>query len=189
MVEIGGDAVIPNDPVLTTDPFDAICTTLSSRLTSIVPSLKYAIQGWPDPKWFEDTGANFPSVFFVNVSETAKSMTSRNLVYASIQNSDGTQNVYYERQRMTYLLQISIFTTDPQQRLDIGWKIKQYLINTVQLPINTIDTAKFIFKDGRMPPGLDNLYQRDLTFEVTARVFDGEVVHTNRAIQQNNSIN
>jgi hypothetical protein len=181
--------MIPNDPILTTDPFDAICTTLETQFKQLVPTLKYAIQGWPDPKWFEDTGANFPSVFFVKVSERAQSMTSRNLVYASIVNPDGSQNVYYERERINYLLQITVVTTDPQQRLDIGWTIKQYLVNTIQLPINAVDTARFILRDDRMPPGIDNYYQRDLTFEVSARILDGEVVHTNKSTQQSTTTN
>lgn len=180
--------MIPNDPILTTDPYDTILTKLQSVLMAQVPSLKYVIDGWPDPKYFEDTGANFPSVFVNNVSETAKSMTSRNLVYKSIQNADGTYNVYYERERMTYLITLTLVTTDPQQRLNIGWAIKQYLINQIQLPINQIDTARFIFKEDRMSPGRDNFYQRDITFEVSARVFDGEVVYKNKSIQQNNTV-
>ncbi|MCF8566910.1 hypothetical protein LLE49_19510 [Alicyclobacillus tolerans] len=182
--------MIPNDPILTTDPFDAICTALSTQLMSLVPSLKNAVQGWPDPKWFEDTGANFPSVFFVMVSDKGKSMTSRNLVFASVKNPDGsTANVYYERERLQYLLQISLFTTDPQERLDIGWAIKQYLINTMQLPINAVDTARFVYTGhDHMPEGRDNFYQRDIGFEVTARVLDGSVANLNKTIQQNNTV-
>lgn len=181
--------MIPNDPILSTDPFDALCTELQTQLSQVAPSLKYVIQGWPDPKWLENTGANLPSVFLVNVSESGKSMTSRNIPYASVQNADGTFNVYYERERMTYLLQISLITTDPQERLNIGWSIKQFLINTIQLPMNTIDTVKFVFKDDHMSPGIDNLYQRDITFEVTARLFDGVVANVNKTQQQNTNVN
>ncbi len=179
---------IPNDPILLTDPFDALCIELQSQLINIQPSLKYVINGWPDPKWFENTGLNFPSVFLVNVGESGVSMTSRNLVYASVKNSNGTWNVYYERLRMTYLLQLTLVTSTPQDRLNIGWGIKQFLINTIQLPINTIDTAKFIFKEDKMLPGEDNLYQRDLTFEVSARVFDGDVVYQNTTITSSPTI-
>lgn len=180
--------MITNDPVLITDPFDSICIMLETQLKSLVPSMKYAIQGWPDPKWLEDTGSNLPSVFFVNVSDKGKSMTSRNRIFTSI-DSGTLKNVYYERERLQYLLQISLFTTDPQERLDIGWQIKQYLINTIQFQLNAVDTARFTYTGhDHMPPGRDNLYQRDLGFEVTARVLDGEQVNVNKTIQQNNTI-
>lgn len=181
--------MIPGDPILTTDPFDAVCVELGQQVKTLVPTLKNAVQGWPDPKWFEDTGANFPSVFFVLVSEKGTNTTSRNLVYASTTNPDGTMNVYYERQKLQYLLQVSIFTTDPQARLDIGWAIKQYLINTMQLPINTVGTARFVYTGhDHMPEGRDNFYQRDIGFEVTVRVLDGDVANVNKTIQQNNTI-
>lgn len=178
--------MIPNDPILTVDPWDAVCIALGNQIKTLVPALKYAAQGWPDPKWLEDTGVNFPSMFFVKVAEDSKAMTGRDNIYASIDNPDGTKNVYYELQRNQYLIQISLFTTDPQQRLDIGHAIKQFLIRTVRIPINAVDTARFFYKGhDRMPEGRDNFYQRDIGFEVTARMLDGEVVHTNKTIQQN----
>lgn len=181
--------MIPNDPILTTDPWDATCVALGAALQKQVPSLKYAVQGWPDPKWFEDTGVNFPSVFFVQVSEKAQSMTSRNLLYKTVANSDGTFNAYYERERLTWLLQISLFTTDEQARLTLGWAIKQYLINTMQLAINAVDTAKFVYTGHEhMPAGRDNFYQRDIGFEVSARALDGYMVNSNKTIQQNNTV-
>lgn len=181
--------MIANDPVLTTDPFDSLCTTLSTNFMQQVPSLKYVIQGWPDPKWFEDTGVNFPSVFFVKISEKATNLTSRNLVYKSVQNANGTFNVYYERQRIEFLLQISLFTTDPQARLNIGHTIKQYLINTIQIPVNVVDTAKFIYTgNDHIHPGRDNFYQRDMDFRVSMRVLDGEVVNPNKTISSNANV-
>ncbi|EPZ47635.1 hypothetical protein [Alicyclobacillus acidoterrestris] len=177
--------MIPNDPILSTDPLDAIHGALEQALMALCPSLKGVWIGWPDPKWLENTGANLPSVFLVNVSQTAKSMTSRNLVYATVENEDGTFNVYYERERITYLLQLSLITTDPQQQLDIGWAIKQFLVNTIQLPINAVDTARFLLKDDHLISGIDNYYQRDLTFEVSARVLDGYVAHPNKTQQFN----
>ncbi len=165
--------MIPNDPILTIDPWDAICTALSTKLMNLVPTLKYAAQGWPDPKWFEDTGKNFPSVFFVKVGEKATNTTSRNIMYAT-----NSSAVYFETKKMQYLFQISLFTTDPQQRLDIGWAIKQYLINQVQLQINAVDTARFNFiGNDRMPEGRDNFYQRNIDFEVTARALDGQTAY------------
>jgi hypothetical protein len=141
---------------------------------SLVPTLKYAPQGWPDPKWFEDTGVNFPSVFFVKVSEKGTNTTGRAKVFKTVTNSDGTGAVYFETKKMKYLLQLSVFTTCPQQRLDIGWAIKQYLINQIQLPINAVNTARFDFKGGdRILEGRDNFYRRDITFEVITRVLDG----------------
>lgn len=180
--------MMPNDPILSTDPFDAICTMLETELKTLVPLLKYAVQAWPDPKWLEDTGVNFPSVFFVLAGESGKSMTSRKNVFKAIPNPDGTQNVYYETMRLTYLIQISLFTSDEQSRLDIGWQIKQHLVNSIQFPINEVDTARFIYKDDRMPNGKDNLYQRDLTFEVSARLFKGEVTNVNKLTTANNSL-
>jgi hypothetical protein len=181
--------MIPNDPILTTDPWDAVCTALSAQLKSFVPTLKYAVQGWPDPKWFEDTGVNFPAVFFTKVGEKGTNTTSRNIVYTSAANPNGTVNVYYELKKMKYLFQISLFTTNAQQRLDIGWAIKQYLIGKIQLAINAVDTARFEFKgNDRSPEGRDNYYMRSMDFEVIARVLDGEVVNVNKTIQQNNTL-
>lgn len=181
--------MIPNDPILTTDPWDAVCTALSTQLMSLVPSLKYAVQGWPDPKWFEDTGVNFPAVFFTKVGEKATNTTSRNVIYTSAVNLDGTFNVYYELKKMKYMLQISLFTTDAQQRLDIGWAIKQFLIKQIQLAINAVDTVRFDYKgNDRMPEGRDNFYMRSMDFEVTARVLDGETVKPNKTIELNTYI-
>ena len=178
--------MIPNDLVLAIDPWDAVCTALSTQLMSLVPALKYAVQGWPDPKWFEDTGVNFPAVFFTKVGEKATNTTSRSVIYTSAVNPDGTFNVYYELKKMKYILQISLFTTDAQQRLDIGWAIKQYLIKQIQLSINAVDTARFNSKgNDRMPEGRDNFYMRSMDFEVIARVLDGYVVNANKTIQLN----
>ncbi|WP_088187544.1 hypothetical protein [Desulfosporosinus sp. FKA] len=166
--------MIPNDPVLTVDPWDDLCTTLSTQFKNLVPSLKYAVEGWPDPKWFEDTGVNFPSAFFVKVGEKGTNTTGRAKVFKTITNSDGTGAIYFETKKILYLLQISLFTTDPQQRLDIGWAIMQYLNNQIQLPINTVNTARFVFKSlDRMPEGRDNFYQRDMQFEAQTRILDG----------------
>ena len=181
--------MIPNDPILTIDPWDAVCTALSAQLMSLVPTLKYATQSWPDPKWFEDAGVNFPAVFFTKSAEKATNTTSRNVVYTSAVNPDGTFNVYYELKKMKYLLQVSLFTTDPQQRLDIGWAIKQFLISKVQFQINAVDTARFDYKgNDRSPEGRDNSYMRSMDFEVTARVLDGEVVNANSTIELNTYI-
>lgn len=178
--------MIPNNPILTTDPWDAVCTALSTQLMGLVPTLKYAVQGWPDPKWFEDTGVNFPAVFFTKVGEKETNTTSRNVIYTSAVNPDGTFNVYYELKKMKYMFQISLFTTDAQQRLDIGWAIKQYLIKQIQLSINAVDTARFEYKgNDRSPEGRDNFYMRSMDFEVTARVLDGEIANANKTIELN----
>lgn len=166
--------MIPNDLVLTVDPWDDLCTTLSTQLKNLAPSLKYAVEGWPDPKWFKDAGINFPSVFFVKVGEKGTNTTGRAKVFKTITNQDGTGAVYFETKKMKYLLQISLFTTDPQQRLDIGWAIMQYLNNQIQLPINAVNTARFVFIGGdRLSEGRDNFYQRDIQFEAQTRVLDG----------------
>ena len=181
--------MIPNDPILTTDPWDAVCTTLSFQLLALIPTLKYATQSWPDPKWFEDTGVNFPAVFFTKSAEKATNTTSRNVVYTSVANQNGKFNVYYELKKMKYILQVSLFTTDPQQRLDIGWAIKQFLISKIQFQINAVDTARFDYKgNDRMPEGRDNFYMRSMDFEVVARVLDGYVANVNKTVQKNNTI-
>ena len=107
------DTIIPNDPILTVDPWDDLCATLSTELKNLAPSLKYAVQGWPDPKWFEDDGVNFPAAFFVKVSEKGTNTTGRARVFKAITNDDGTGAIYFETKKNLYLFQQLSCSADP----------------------------------------------------------------------------
>ena len=154
------------------EPFQAICESLSTTLKTQITQLKNAIAGWPETKWLQIDG-NLPSVFFLQVSETSKNIVSRYDIHKTVINADGTGHIYTEQLRLFFLIQISLFTNTPQDRASIGWLLKQYLVTNYRLPLSDGEYAVFTLKgDHESIKGETNFYQRDLTFEVTARVLD-----------------
>lgn len=154
------------------DPYQAICEALESVLKAQVPKLKNVKAGWPDPKFLKVDG-NLPSVFLLDISETSKNIANRLQVHKNIINSDGTGYIVTEQKRLFFLLQLSLFTNSQTDRASIGWTIKQYLTSNYRIPLADGEFALFKEKgDHSSKKGETNFYQRDLTFEVTARVLD-----------------
>lgn len=162
-----------------TDPLQSI--TLALR-TIIVPlGVKNVDLGWPDSKFFQADG-NLPSLAVFDVSDSGKHLASRETVHAVVNNADGvTATVYKEQLRKFYLLQLSLFTYTAEDRSNIGWMIEQYLTTNPRLQIGTlgldkngnpIETAVFKYRGQHNPPGESRFYQRDIMYEVTARVLD-----------------
>jgi|SRR5579875_301277 len=155
------------------DPLESITEALGPIVSPF--GVKYTFLGWPDTKYF-DVDGNLPSLFVFPVSDTGKHLASRESIHASVKNDDGTTTVYKEKLRLFYLLQLSLFTKTPEDRSNIGWKIQQYFVSNPQLQfgIPGVETAIFKYKGQHNPPGETNFYQRDITFEVTARVLDSQ---------------
>jgi hypothetical protein len=159
------------------DPLQSITEALSPIMSPF--GVKYCELGWPDTK-YSNVDGNLPSLFVFPISDTGKHLASRETVHASIPNEDGvTATVYKEKLRLFYLLQLSLFTKTPEERSNIGWQVEQYLISNPQLQIGipNVETAVFKYKGQHNPPGETNFYQRDMTFEVTARVLDLETAY------------
>jgi hypothetical protein len=150
--------------------------------------VKNTILGWPDTKFFTVDG-NLPSLFVFPVSDTGKHLASRETVHASVTNADGTITVYREKLRLFYLLQLSLFTKTPEDRSNIGWQIQQYFVSNPQLQIGipNVETSVFKYKSQHNPPGETNFYQRDMTFEVTARVLSQETATPLSKLTTNNT--
>jgi len=154
------------------EPFQAIGISLATALKTQASQLKNAIVGWPDTKWLGVDG-NLPSVFFVEISEIGKNVVSRYKIHKTVDNGDGTGTIYTEQLRLSLLIQASLFTNTPQDRASLGWSIKQYLVTNYRLALSDGEYAIFKLKgDHQSIEGETNFYQRDLTFEVSARVLD-----------------
>lgn len=159
------------------DPLQSITEALAPIMMTF--GIQNTLLGWPDTKDFQMDG-NLPLVAVFPVSDTSKHLVSRENVHATIPNEDGvTATVYKEKLRLFYLMQISLFTKTPEDRSNIGWQIQQYLVSNPQLQIGIpdVETSIFKYKGQRNPPGETNFYQRDMTFEVTARVLDSETAY------------
>jgi hypothetical protein len=166
------------------DPLQSITEALGPIVTPF--GVKNTLLGWPDTKYFQADG-NLPSLFVFPVSDTGKHQASRETVHASIPNDDGvTATVYKEKLRLFYLLQLSLFTKTPEDRSNIGWKIQQYFVSNPQLQIGIpgVETSIFKYKGQHNPPGETNFYQRDITFEVTARVLESETAYIAKTIDR-----
>lgn len=150
-----------------------ICEALANVLKQQIPQLKNAQAGWVEPK-FLSVDKNLPAVFFIQVSETSKNIASRLKTHKTVTNPDGkTGFIYTEQLRLFFLLQISLFTNTKSDRASIGWSIKQYLVTNYRLSLTDGEFAMFKLKgDHQSQKGETNFYQRDLTFEVSARVLD-----------------
>jgi hypothetical protein len=169
-----------------TDPLQSITTSLRTALGSL--GLKNVILGWPDTKFFDADG-NLPSLFLFEVSDTAKHLASRESIHAVVNNADGTATVFKEKLRMFYLLQLSLFANTQADRSNIGWSIQQYLTSNPQLQIGIpgVETAVFKYMGQHNPPGETRFYQRDMTFEVTARVLDAQTAALAQKVVFNNT--
>lgn len=156
-----------------TNPFELIAEALAEKLKELEPRLVTAEIGWPDIK-YTGVDSNLPSVFFVEISENGRNVTSRLKVHKTIDNEDGTGKIVTEQKRLFKLIQISLFTSSKEDRSSIGWAIKQYLVTNYRLLLSDGEYAQFTLKGEHDNPGESNFYQRDLTFEVTARVLDAK---------------
>lgn len=168
-----------------TDPLQTITTAISPIVTPF--GVKNTLLGWPDTKYFQVDG-NLPSLFIFPVSDTSKHLTSRDTIHAVVNNPDGTTaTVYKEKLRLFYLLQLTLFTNTQEDRSNIGWQIQQYFVSNPQLQIGIpgVETAVFSYKGQHNPAGETNFYQRDMTFEVTARVLDSQTAYIAKTLQTN----
>lgn len=171
------------------DPLQSITIALRNILTAAPYNVKNVLLGWPDTKFFQ-TDHNLPALAIFPVSDSGKHLTSRFTTHAVVQNSDGVTNTLYtEKLRITYLLQLSLFTYTEQDRSNIGWMIQQYLVSNPQLALdqNNVETSIFSYKGQHNPPGETRFYQRDLTFEVTARVLDESTQYRLKTTQMNDN--
>jgi hypothetical protein len=160
------------------DPLQSITLALQPIFSGF--GIKSTQLGWPDTKFFSVDG-NLPTVAIVQVGGNSKHQASRQSVHAVVNNGDGTSTAFYEQERLFLLLQISLFTNTPQDRSDIGWSIQQYLVSNPQLQIGIPGVETSVFKLKGIPrdsEGETNFYQRDITFEATARVLDAETAQT-----------
>lgn len=154
-----------------TDPLQSITLALQTTFST---SFKNIILGWPDTK-FIDVDGNLPSLIIYPVSDHGKHLASRETVHAKVNNADGvTSTLYKEKLRIFYLLQLSVFAYTEEDRSNLGWTVQQYLVSNPQLAIGIpgVETAVFKYMGQHNPPGETRFYQRDMTFEVTARVLD-----------------
>lgn len=111
-------------------------------------------------------------------------------MHAVVNNADGVTATYYkEKLRIFYMLQLSIFAYTEEDRSNLGWTVQQYLVSNPQLAIGItgVETAVFKYMGQHNPPGETRFYQRDLTFEVTARVLDAQTAYRAKAITLNNN--
>lgn len=175
------------------DPLQSITVAIGAIISQF--GVKNTQLGWPDTKYFQVDG-KLPSLFVFPVSDASKHLASRETVHAVVPNNyaelngqnvlDGTislnntptATVYKEQLRLFYLLQLSLFTNTPEDRSNIGWQIQQYFVSNPQLQIGipNVETSIFKYKGQHSPPGETKFYQRDITFEVTARVLSQETV-------------
>jgi hypothetical protein len=171
------------------DPLQSIRIALNGILTLQPFNLKNVILGWPDDKYFQ-VDNNLPSLAIFQVSDSGSHKVSRETTHAVVNNADGvTSTVYKERLRVTYLVQLSLFTYTEQDRSNIGWMIQQYLVSNPQLVLdaNGVETSIFSYKGQHNPPGETKFYQRDMNFEVTARVLDISTAYRAKTITMNDN--
>ena len=152
------------------DVFQCMCEALAPVLKAQFPAIKSALVVWPDPRLLAED-ANFPSVFFTQVSEKGANVVSRRAVHKIVDDGDGAGDIVREALRLHYLLTITLFTNTPEDRAAIGWGIKQYLVSNYRLIMADGESAMFHYGGDHQSekPGLRR-YQRDLTFTVQARV-------------------
>lgn len=163
------------------EPFVTIARNLNALLHDVVENLQHFGVGWPDPKWLQ-VDSNLPSAFLHDLSETGASVVSRQEIHRQVVNEDGTGRILFEVMRLQTLVQISVLARSKDDRDDVAWRIKQYLIANPQIalvdytlatPADTGETALFFYRgDNKNPVGLPELYQRDLTFEMQTRVLE-----------------
>ncbi|GIM47037.1 hypothetical protein DNHGIG_25860 [Collibacillus ludicampi] len=168
------------------DPLQSITKALQDVFLPM--GLKNVILGWPDTKFFTVDG-NLPSLFIVQVNDSGKHLASRESIHATVPNSDGqTATVYKEKLRIFYLLQLSLFAYTQEDRSNLGWMIQQYLVSNPQLQIGIpgVETAVFKYRGQHNPPGETRYYQRDMNFEVTARVLDASTAYIAKTVVMNN---
>lgn len=159
------------------DPLQSITTALSGIFTGL--GFSSVILGWPDPSLFQMDN-KLPLLAVYNTSSNGKHLSSRDSIHATKLNTSGlTATVYQEKLRLFYLLQLSIFAHTVEDRSNLGWIVQQYLTSNPQIPIGIpgVETSVFSFKSGPHDlSGEAKLFQRDLTFEVTARVLDAQTL-------------
>lgn len=163
------------------DPLQSIATALSTIFTSL--GISHTTLGFPEPKQLEVDGY-LPAIGILSVSDHGNHIVSRESIHSSVNSLDGlTSTVYREKLRIMFLLQISIFTATVEQRSELGWKILQYLVTHNQLTIGNlgvgtnglpVETALFKYGHQHDDIGETGFYQKDLVFEVSARVLDAE---------------
>ncbi|MDB5083312.1 MAG: hypothetical protein JWN30_198 [Bacilli bacterium] len=152
------------------DPLQSITAALRPIISPMGIDPNKVMLGWPQPKFFQVDG-NLPALAIFSVSDSGKNVVSRENVHAVVK-TGLTAMVYKEALRKTYLLQFSLFAYTPEDRSNIGWSIEQYLSSNPQLQIGIpgVETAIFKYKGHHDAPGEAKFFQRDINYEVTARV-------------------
>lgn len=170
------------------DPLQTIAEAIQTLVEPF--GIKETILGWPDPKQF-DVDGSLPILAIFPVSDGGKTVTSTETIHATVDNGDGTVTVYKERLRKVYTLQFSLFTYTAEDRSNIGWSIEQYFTTNRRLEfgIAGVESGIFKYRGQRNPQGETKFFQRDITYEVTARVLDATTgVHKAGTIRMNSTI-
>lgn len=147
--------------------------------------------GWPDAT-FLTTDTNFPCLWVYSASDKGQYLASTESVHAFVTNADGiSATVYKEKLRKIYTLQLSLFTKSDADRSSYGWMIEQQLVTYPQLQIGipNVETALFKYKSQYNPLAETNYYQRDINFDVTARVLDANTAYITKNITLNQDTN
>ena len=158
------------------EPMFDIAQNVGGILKTQFPVIKNAVIGWPDRKFLQ-VEKNLPAIFFTDVSEKSE---HQNPQFA--RSSTTPNSIKFEKMMVWILVQITLFTNTSEQRDNLGFGIKQYLVSDYHIPIldytqaTPADTGEFLLLtlmgDHREEKGEANLYQRDLTFKIQTRILD-----------------
>lgn len=161
-----------------TDPLVSITSALR-ELTGPMGVVTVS-QSWPDPN-ITAVEANLPCLFVYPVREQGGVIGNVNTVSATVKNADGkTATVYREKQRKTYELRLTLVTQTAEELSAIGWQIEQELNTNTRLNTGNplVDVVTFTyFGQYNVAPSEAGLHQRDITFNVAARVLDASTVY------------
>jgi hypothetical protein len=166
---------IQNEPMLD------IAYNLEAIILANFPAIRHVKMGWPDRKWIQ-VEHNLPAVFLVDISEKATRMRPLDEVSSTIDNGDGTGLVVYEQARLHTLVQMSLFTHTKADRDQLGWGLKQHFVTNYRIEIVDYTLATpaatgeslmlFLRGDRKEMAGEANFWQRDLTWEIQARLLN-----------------
>lgn len=161
-----------------TDPLQSITSAL--RTLTVPMGVTTVSQSWPDPN-LTSVESNLPCLFVYPVRERGTVSGNVNTVLATVKNADEqTATVYREKQRKTYELRLSLLAKTAEEISTIGWQIEQALNANTRLntgdPLVDIVTFRY-FGQYNAPPSEASLPQRDMTFNVEARVLDATTVY------------
>ncbi|MBL0386225.1 hypothetical protein JJB07_06110 [Tumebacillus sp. ITR2] len=155
-----------------TDPMVSITDALRKIVSPM--GVRNVLTGWPDPT-YTSVESNQPVLYVTLVTERGHWAASAETVHATVPNPDGvTATVYREKMRKVYQLRLSLFTATADELKTLGWQIEEFLIANPRLVLGNsdVETAMFRSQWQSESPTDPAVNQRDMMFEVTARVLD-----------------